>query len=49
LKTNIAVPVVADPEIFEAGTFDFSVRYEEVIRSLKKQTTDLSIITSWQL
>ena len=48
LKTN-PVPVIADAGIFEVGTFDFSVKYEEVIRVLRKLTIDLSIITSWQM
>ncbi|CAH1413653.1 unnamed protein product [Lactuca virosa] len=49
LKTNLVVHVVADAGHLEAGAFDFSVTYEEYYRLLKKQTTDLSIITTWQI
>nr|KAJ0189162.1 hypothetical protein LSAT_V11C800443420 [Lactuca sativa] len=49
LKTNLMVHVVADVGHLEVGAFDFSVTYEEYYRLLKKQTTDLSIITTWQI
>ncbi|CAH1444016.1 unnamed protein product [Lactuca virosa] len=49
LKTNLMVHVVADAGHLEAGAFDFSVTYEEYYRLLKKQTADLSIITTWQI
>ncbi|CAI9279903.1 unnamed protein product [Lactuca saligna] len=49
LKTNLVVHVVADAEHLEAGAFDLAVTYEEYYRLLKKQTDDLSIITTWQM
>ncbi|KAL7612365.1 hypothetical protein Lser_V15G09295 [Lactuca serriola] len=49
LKTNLVVHVVADAGHLEAGAFDFSVTYEDYYRLLKKQTADLSIITTWQI
>ncbi|CAI9276142.1 unnamed protein product [Lactuca saligna] len=49
LKTNLVVHVVADAGHLEAGAFDFSVTYEDYYRLLKKQTTNLSIITTWQI
>ncbi|CAH1450038.1 unnamed protein product [Lactuca virosa] len=39
----------ADSGILEVGTYDFSVTCEEYFRLLRKQTTDASIITAWQL
>ncbi|CAI9289874.1 unnamed protein product [Lactuca saligna] len=47
LKTNLVVHVVADAGHLEAGAF--SVTYEDYYRLLKKQTADLSIITTWQI
>nr|KAJ0223770.1 hypothetical protein LSAT_V11C200069380 [Lactuca sativa] len=49
LKTNLVVDVVANAGHLEAGAFDFSVTYGDYYRLLKKQTTDLSIITTWQI
>nr|KAJ0224537.1 hypothetical protein LSAT_V11C100047740 [Lactuca sativa] len=49
LKTNLVVHVVADARHLEAGAFDFSVTYEDYYRLLKKQTVNLSIITTWQI
>ncbi|CAH1415850.1 unnamed protein product [Lactuca virosa] len=49
LKTNQVVNIVADSGILEVGTYDFSVTCEEYFRLLRKQTTDASIITAWQL
>ncbi|CAI9266279.1 unnamed protein product [Lactuca saligna] len=49
LKTNLVVHVVADAGHLEVGAFDFSVTYEDYYRLLKKQTTELSIITTWHI
>ena len=49
LKTNLLVHVVADAGHLEVGAFDFSVTYEDYYRLLKKQTANLSIITTWQM
>ena len=49
LKTNLVVHVVANAGHLEAGAFYFSVTYGDYYRLLKKQTTDLSIITTWQM
>ena len=48
-KTNLVVHVVADSGDLEAGAFDFLVTYEDYYRLLKKQTANLSIITTWQM
>ncbi|CAH1414292.1 unnamed protein product [Lactuca virosa] len=49
LKTNPVVNIVADSGILEVVTYDFSVTSEEYFRLLRKQTTDASILTAWQL
>nr|KAJ0199189.1 hypothetical protein LSAT_V11C600329920 [Lactuca sativa] len=49
LKINLVVYVVADAGHPEVGAFDFSVTYKDYYCLLKKQTTDLSIITTWQI
>ncbi|CAH1422032.1 unnamed protein product [Lactuca virosa] len=49
LKTNPLVNIVANSGILEVGTYDFSVTSEEYFRLLRKQTTDASILTAWQL
>nr|KAJ0203547.1 hypothetical protein LSAT_V11C500228780 [Lactuca sativa] len=47
--TNQVVNIVVDSGILEVGTYDFSVTCEEYFQLLRKQTTDASIITAWQL
>ena len=49
LKTNPVVNIVADFGIFQVGTYHFSVTCEDYFRLLRKQTTDISIITTWQM
>ena len=49
VKKNLVVPVVADAGVFEAGTYDFPVTYDEYYSLLKKQAASLSIITTMQV
>nr|KAJ0188677.1 hypothetical protein LSAT_V11C900497040 [Lactuca sativa] len=49
LKTNPVVNIEADSGIFQVWTYHFSVTHEDYFRLLRKQTTDLPIITTWHM